>query len=77
MNNKGRAKATDLWDSLLSAGKKIYGFANDDMHVFPRAGGAFNMVLCEKKVQRRYFKSIIGGKFFMRLLGCFLDENWS
>lgn len=72
-DNKGRAKATDLWDSLLSAGKKIYGFANDDMHVFPRAGGAFNMVLCEKRCREDIFSALLEGSFYASS-GVFLDE---
>jgi hypothetical protein len=63
-DNKGRAVAVDLWDKLLSAGKKVYGFANDDMHAFSRAGGAFNMVLAEKKDKESILKAIKEGSFY-------------
>ncbi|MDP4143075.1 MAG: hypothetical protein Q8936_01145 [Bacillota bacterium] len=63
-DNKGRAVATDLWDKLLSSGKKIFGFANDDMHVFSRAGGAFNMVLAKEKTREQILASIFKGAFY-------------
>ena len=63
-DSKGRAVATDLWDELLSKGKIVYGFANDDMHVFPRAGGAFNMVLCEEKTRENIIDSLKEGSFY-------------
>ncbi|HBM81671.1 MAG TPA: hypothetical protein DD426_12705, partial [Clostridiaceae bacterium] len=49
LNNSGRAVATDVWDELLSSGKRVFGFANDDMHIFSRVGGAYNMVLSPEK----------------------------
>lgn len=63
-DNKGRALATDLWDELLSCGKKVYGFANDDMHVFSRAGGAYNMVLAKDRNREEILKSIKNGSFY-------------
>lgn len=44
MNNAGRSLATDLWDKLLNDGRKIYGYANDDMHHSSRVGGGYMMV---------------------------------
>lgn len=72
-DNKGRAVASDLWDKLLSAGKKVYGFANDDMHVFPRAGGAFNMVLCENRTKQDILKALSEGSFYASS-GVFIDK---
>lgn len=64
MNNAGRAVATDVWDYLLSNGKKVAGFANDDMHVFNRVGGAFNMVLAKEKSRDYIVESIINNRFY-------------
>lgn len=63
-DNSGRAVASDLWDELLTSGKRIFGFANDDMHVFPRAGGAFNMVLAKDRSREAIIDSIINGRFY-------------
>ena len=63
-DNKGRAVATDLWDKLLSCGKRVYGFANDDMHVFPRAGGAYNMVFAKNRSRSAILESIKKGSFY-------------
>ena len=41
MNQAGRAVASDLWDSLLSAGRKVWGFSSDDMHHCSRVGGGY------------------------------------
>jgi Predicted metal-dependent phosphoesterases (PHP family) len=64
MDNSGRALATDIWDQLLSNGKKVYGFANDDMHVLSRCGGAFNMVLCENRTRNDIISAIRKGSFY-------------
>lgn len=73
MDNSGRAVATDLWDKLLSKGKKVYGFANDDMHVFSRVGGGFNMVLSESRTRDSILKSIKEGRFYASS-GVFLEK---
>jgi len=72
-DNKWRAVASDVWDELLSSGKAIYGFANDDMHVFPRAGGGFNMVLVEDRSREAIIKSIKNGSFYASS-GVFIEE---
>lgn len=64
MDCKGRAIASDLWDELLSRGKVIFGFANDDMHIFSRIGGAYNMVLSEKKDKNSIINALKRGSFY-------------
>lgn len=71
-DNKGRAVAVDLWDKLLSNGKRIFGFANDDMHIFQRCGGAFNMVLASERTSDCILDSIKKGSFYAST-GIFLD----
>ncbi len=63
-NNAGRAVATDVWDYLLSNGKKVAGLANDDMHVFHRAGTAFNMVLAEERSRKCIIDSLFNHRFY-------------
>lgn len=72
-DNKGRAVATDLWDKLLSSGKRVWGFANDDMHVFQRCGGAFNMVLAKEKNADAIISAIKHGSFYASS-GIFLNS---
>ena len=38
--------------------------ANDDMHIFSRAGGAYNMVLCEEKSIDSIINAIKRGSFY-------------
>jgi hypothetical protein len=72
-DNKGRAVATDLWDELLSRGKKVFGFANDDMHIFQRCGGAFNMVLAAERSREAIIDSLKKGSFYAST-GLFLNN---
>ncbi|MGL5648688.1 MAG: hypothetical protein ACRDDY_12655 [Clostridium sp.] len=64
MDCKGIALATDLWDKLLSSGKKVFGFANDDMHIFSRAGGACNYVLAKEKNKENIINGLKNGNFY-------------
>ena len=45
----GSGRATDVWDSLLSAGKLVTGFANDDFHAMGDGGRCFNLIACQEK----------------------------
>ena len=46
---QGSGRATDVWDAVLSAGKLITGFANDDFHAMGDGGRCFNLIACEEK----------------------------
>ncbi|WP_297637858.1 hypothetical protein [uncultured Clostridium sp.] len=61
---KGIALATDLWDELLSRGKRVFGFADDDMHIFSRAGGAYNYVLAKEKSKEEIMNGLRRGSFY-------------
>ena len=73
LDNSGRAVASDLWDKLLSSGRKIYGFADDDMHVFSRVGGGFNMVCAKEKSRESILESVKKGRFYASS-GVFLKD---
>jgi len=45
----GSGRATDVWDTVLSAGKLATGFANDDFHFMADGGRCFNLIACEEK----------------------------
>ncbi len=45
----GSGLATDTWDHLLSRGKLIYGFGNDDFHMYSDAARSFNLIYCKEK----------------------------
>lgn len=64
MDNSGHSIASDLWDTLLSKGKKVYGFANDDMHLFSRVGGGFNITLAESKTREGILEALKRGSFY-------------
>lgn len=72
-DNSGRAVATDLWDELLTSGKRVFGFANDDMHIFSRAGCAFNMVLAKERTREAIIEGITSGRFYCSS-GVFIDR---
>lgn len=44
----GRGLATDVWDDLLSSGRLVWGFANDDFHRWFDLGNSWNMVYGDK-----------------------------
>jgi hypothetical protein len=64
MNNAGRAVATDLWDALLSAGRRVWGIASDDFHHRSRYGGGFIMVLGEEKSAPAILSALEAGAFY-------------
>ena len=64
MNNAGRAIATDVWDTLLSSGKTVWGFAGDDMHHVSRLGGGFLMVQAEDRTKQALMQAIRTGSFY-------------
>lgn len=43
---KGSGLASDTWDYLLSKGKLVYGFGNDDFHRYSDTGRSFNLIYC-------------------------------
>jgi hypothetical protein len=64
MNNAGRAVATDLWDALLSAGRRVWGIASDDFHHRSRYGGGFIMALGKEKSAAAILAAIETGAFY-------------
>jgi hypothetical protein len=44
---KGSGLATDVWDEFLSAGKLVWGFANDDFHTLFEFDRGWNMICAD------------------------------
>lgn len=63
---KGRASSTVHWDDLLSAGKRLYGFAVDDTHrLIPGlTPGGWIMVKAKRKTKSAIFDAIRKGLFY-------------
>ena len=40
----GSGLAADTWDHLLSSGRLVYGFGNDDFHLYSDAGRSWNWI---------------------------------
>jgi len=60
----GSALATDKWDYLLSTGKRVLGFANDDSHTAQDVGGAWNTVRAASPTPEAIFHALRTGNFY-------------
>lgn len=58
----GSGLATDTWDYLLSQGKLVYGFGNDDFHIPTDAARSFNLIYCEDLSCKSMKKAIDNGE---------------
>ncbi len=61
---EGSPLATDRWDRLLSAGRKVWGYANDDNHRDWDRGVAWNVVQAEDASPGSIVKSLREGRFY-------------
>ncbi|NOU86360.1 phosphoesterase [Paenibacillus sp. LMG 31460] len=57
--------AFDKWDYLLSAGRRVWGFGNDDSHVYGQEKRAWNMVLTEENTNGAILTAIREGSFYV------------
>jgi len=60
----GNEKATDKWDRLLGAGRKVWGFANDDSHRSRDCGKAWNVVQVKERSAGAILKALKNGAFY-------------
>ncbi len=61
---EGNALATDRWDRLLSAGRVVWGFANDDVHWESAVGCAWNMVAAADQSAEAIVDAMRRGSFY-------------
>ncbi|UVI28919.1 phosphoesterase [Paenibacillus spongiae] len=57
--------AFDKWDALLSAGRKVWGFGNDDSHVYGQEKRVWNMVLAADNSNEAITAAIKDGSFYV------------
>ena len=60
----GSPFATGKWDMLLSDGRRVWGFANDDYHRPADAGLGFNAIFAEDRSPDRIVAAVSAGRFY-------------
>lgn len=60
----GSPLATDRWDQLLASGRRVWGFANDDMHRPSDLGKAWVVVQALEKSVGGILEAIRAGRFY-------------
>ncbi len=61
----GHHIATDKWDMLLAAGRKVWGFANDDSHEDYQIALGWNMVYAQQRSADAIVDAMRAGRFYM------------
>lgn len=61
---EGSHLATDRWDRLLSKGRRVWGFANDDSHQEYDRGRAWIVVQAEKRNPGYIVRAMRQGRFY-------------
>lgn len=69
----GSGLATDTWDYLLSQGKQVWGFANDDFHRWFDMAKCWNMIYAPTKTHGDVKSAILNGSFYTST-GLILNE---
>ncbi|WP_136605715.1 phosphoesterase [Paenibacillus dokdonensis] len=57
--------AFDKWDAVLSSGRKVWGFGNDDSHVYGQEKRAWNMVMASENTPEAIIEAIKDGNFYV------------
>jgi hypothetical protein len=60
----GCALATDRWDMLLSIGRRLWGYANDDEHLLSDAGWGWNVVQAKDRSAAAIIDALRNGRFY-------------
>lgn len=63
-HHPGAATATDRWDRLLSAGRPVWGFANDDAHRPWEVAQGWNVVQVDKRTPEAVLDALATGRFY-------------
>lgn len=61
---EGSPLATDRWDRLLSSGKQVWGYANEDTHRTWQIGSAWNMVNVRQRSKAEVVEALKTGRFY-------------
>ncbi len=70
---EGSPYALDRWDRLLSQGKRVWGYANEDMHRIFQIGSAWNMVNVRERSREALLEGLKTGRFYAST-GVILEE---
>jgi len=60
----GTGLALDVWDELLTKGKRVWGFANDDFHRWYDMAKGWNVVFAESKSHQGIINAVQQGRFY-------------
>jgi len=60
----GSPLATDRWDMLLSEGRRVWGFGNDDSHRPEDTGLAWNIVWARRHSKKGILDALVQGSFY-------------
>ncbi len=61
---EGSPLATDRWDRLLTAGRRVWGYANDDPHRVTDYGVAWTMVCAERRDAAAILDALRAGRCY-------------
>ena len=61
----GSGLATDTWDYLLSKGKRVLGFGNDDFHRWHDLAKVYNVIYTQERDKNQVKASILQGCFYV------------
>jgi len=67
--------AFDKWDAILSAGRTVWGFGNDDSHVYGQEKRAWNVVRAEENTTDAIIRAIKDGNFYVST-GYGFEDIW-
>jgi hypothetical protein len=70
---EGSPYALDRWDLLLSEGKQVWGYANEDTHRVFQIGSAWNAVNVRERSQEAVLNALKEGRFYAST-GVVLEE---
>lgn len=72
-DNEGSEYALDKWDQLLSDGRKVWGFGNDDAHHDDGCGLAWNVVWTNDRSLEGIMEAFNNGSFYVST-GCEISD---
>jgi len=70
---QGSAYATDKWDRILSTGRRVWGFANDDSHAACHDAQGWNVAYVTERTPGAVVDALSRGRFYAST-GVVIDE---
>lgn len=62
---EGSGYATDRWDMLLSSGRRVWGYGNDDCHAAGTEGVAWTMAQCAERSPAAVVEALRNGRCYV------------